>query len=392
MGHISRVCNLASSLKHLYPEWNVIVVSGDKKAFSLLPDSVEFVKLPSFTVYSDTSGKMCTSPGALHSYSQTSLLRRNILETLFSTLLPDVVVIEHLARGHGRELSGIIRKYKLHHPDSHFILGLRGIMGTKQHTVKSILTSKDLEYIKSIYDTVFIYSDKNIIDFISFYDPPSWFRSKLVYTGYILPKYQGSVSDNQPFGKDYIGIGLGSGIKAEDSLKIILDALHQIDFFPHRKVIVTGPKFIESEHVFLKRLYPDFTFISYTSDYASFIEHAAFFIGYGGYNTVATWLKKPVPALFITRDQSLIGEQDMHINALANLGLCLSIKEDDLNSDSLLQAYKELSQKQLPSHNLSLRGSFHVSYFINKCTDELPDILNCYQLKDVKADLNEFTC
>lgn len=372
MGHISRVANLSGHLKQTFPEWDIIVVTGDKNASNLLRQDVEFIKLPSFKITSDQEGRMINSTAALSSYALTSTIRRNIVDKILTTFKPSVIVIEHMPRGHGRELSGLLRAHKHKHPDCHLILGIRGILGSKKYAYSTVFSPLDLEYIHDNYDSVLAFTDNKVIDVVTYYDLPDWFKTRLHYTGYVM-----APNNNAPTipvdlrtigvepGEAYLGVGLGSGVSAEALLSNVLVALKNTSGLPAKKIIVSGPKLSIDAHSDFVNKYPEFIFHKNITNYSEFIENASCFIGFAGYNTVSACLKNYTPALFISREQSLLGEQQQHIEVLSKLGICTGIHENDASVNTIIDKLSVFKNNSIGKHTLAINGGSMTSIYIN---------------------------
>lgn len=371
MGHIGRCACLSDALKRMYPQWDVIIVTGDKQAFSMLPENVELVKLPSFSKIPDSDNTPQMKPAALSSFALTITLRKQILETLLTTYGPSVIIVDYSVRGLGRELSGVLDAYKEKNPECQLILGLRGVLGLKEHIGNELFTNGNMEYIKRYYDKVFVYIDKKVIDIASYYSLPDWMKEKLMYTGYV------TISENKnnncncfdtsilSADEPYLGVGMGSGIGAESILMDILNALKEVKGLPDKKVIITGPKFSRETFDQLVKIYPDFIFKYFTSEYATFVSKANYFIGLAGYNTISHWLQGTNPALFIARDQKR-GEQQLHLQSLENLGLCVTLNEADAGQDILISKIESLVKIDNINNSLAMHGESFVADYVNK--------------------------
>jgi predicted glycosyltransferase len=371
MGHIGRSVCLAEQLKKMFPKWDILIATGDKQAIAMLPSNVELVKLPSFSKIPDSDNAPQLTPAALSSFALTITLRKKILTTLFDTFTPSVVVVDYSVRGLGRELSGTLNNYKAKNPNSRIILGLRGVLGKKEHIARELFSPANMDFIKRFYDNVFVYTDKSVIDVASFYDLPAWFEEKIVYTGYVtVPSRNNGENPNDQdrlglsIGEKYLGIGMGSGVGAESILKELLNALTLVRSLPEKKVVVTGPKFSFDTYRKLIEEYPHIIFRHYVADYSAFVTDAAFFVGLAGYNTIAPWLKRNNPALFLARDQ-MRGEQQLHLQALEKLGLCLTMDEKDAYGEKLVKKLETLIKNKNKNHNLVMHGETLVAEFIN---------------------------
>ncbi len=372
MGHLGRTVALAKCLKQTYPKWDVLVVTGDKNAFQMLPVDVELVKLPSFSITADDENRMKISPTTLSSYALTSVLRKQILNSILAGFTPDVIVVDHLARGLGRELSTSLNNYKKKYPDSRLLIGMRGIMGTTQQIYNEGLTPSDMDYINKLYDKILIYIDKSVLDITSYYKLPTWFNEKMLYTGYVTssnPKKKADVCGSSNFWtstrEEYLGVGLGSGIDAGNILADILEALSLTDGLPKKKVIVTGPKLAYNSYSEFAKKYPQFNFQRFTPYYSEFVTKAAFFVGLGGYNTISAWLKGSSPALMISRNQTRQKEQQQHLQALADLGLCKTINEQEACVAKLVNELETLVRSKSCKHSIATGGETVVADYVN---------------------------
>jgi predicted glycosyltransferase len=372
MGHIGRSTCLAGELKRRYKDWDVLITTGDKHVFPMMPHQVELVKLPSFVKLPDSDNSPQMKPAALGGFALTLTLRKRLLNTVFETYIPKVVVVDYSVRGLGRELSGTLDVFKEKFPECILILGLRGVLGKKDHIANEVFTTSNLDFIKDYYDTVFVYTDKKIIDVAAYYELPSWLKDRLFYTGYVTSPDDcklKEVNENSHWGvpvtEPYLGVGLGSGVGAENILKKILAALAATKGLPEKKVIVTGPKISWNFYKQMEIQYPQFIFHHYLDDYASFVAHASIFIGLAGYNTISHWLKQTNPALFIARDQER-GEQQLHLQALERLNLCIAIDEKDADYKIFAEKLQQISKNSNHKHTLMTNGEAVAADYINK--------------------------
>jgi predicted glycosyltransferase len=140
--------------------------------------------------------------------------------------------------------------------------------------------------------------------------------------------------------------------------------LSQARGLPDKKVVITGPKLSAEVCEDLIAKYPQFIFRQFIKQYAAFVANAAFFVGLAGYNTISAWLKGKKPALMISRAQ-VRGEQELHLQTLANLGLCITLNEDDATSEKLVKSLEVLGKRRNIRHNLAVDGGIVVADYID---------------------------
>ncbi len=349
LGHVIRTTALADRIRCQIGEASVLIVSGSSNPnlSALIPEGVDYVKIPSLGVIEENNRVITTSEKLLESPRTVRGLRRAVLTPLTLEFAPQVMIVDFFPQGKDDELSRAIPALKAKSPHTQIILGLRGIIDTPAWVKDKLLNTRNLNFIRRYYDTIYAYTDPDIFRLEAAYDLPAWFNTRLRYTGYVLRRSQSAHQSRQML-RDKLGvadeklvyISIGGGKNSAVIVDMCLQAKRILD----RKLnthflIVAGPYIDDEEFGKLSTSSSEIGNISllkFSDSTVEFMQACDLFIGAAGYNTLAEMLLTRCRALIIPRIEAQ-AEQVLHAAQLQSAGYCETMSQDALSPANIAQ-------------------------------------------------------
>jgi predicted glycosyltransferase len=349
LGHVIRTTALADRIRCQIGEASVLIVSGSSNPnlSSLIPEGVDYVKIPSLGVIEENNRVMTTSAKLPESPRTVRRLRKTVLMPLILEFAPQVMIVDFFPQGKDNELSRAIPMLKTKSPRTRIILGLRGIIDSPAWVKDKLLNARNLNFIQRYYDTIYAYTDPDIFRLETAYDLPAWFNARLRYTGYVLRRSQ-STRQSREMLRNKLGvadeklvyISIGGGKNSATSVDMCLQAKRILDQKLNTHfLIVAGPYISDEEFGKLSASSSEIGNISllkFSDSTVEFMQACDLFIGAAGYNTLAEMLLTQCKALIIPRIESQ-AEQVLHAAQLQSSGYCETMAQDTLSPASIAQ-------------------------------------------------------
>ena len=185
LGHVRRNIALAAALVRTDIPTDVLLITGNPEAAALpRPANTDIVTVP--TVAKDSSGGYCSRSLRL-ALNHVLDMRGAVIEAAVLSFRPDLLVVDKVPLGVGRELLGTLNMLR-DDPQrrTSVVLGLREILDDPVTAIRDWIRSQSTRVIEDYYDAVWVYGDRRVYDPIVEYGLPSQVASKVSYTGYLV--------------------------------------------------------------------------------------------------------------------------------------------------------------------------------------------------------------
>lgn len=404
IGHLSQICAYARGIKKVMPQSDVIIASGSKLTHylvQLLPQSVEFIKLPLVRASGLKDYKL-SSERLKMPVEDIFSMRKDILYRIFTHFKPHVIVVDNAFLGSKGELRPILEMIHSQRKQRNTRFPIRIFCpqptGKMTHSIEDRNRDHD-EIVRRLgknpitdnYDYFFINIPTEIY-WHNYVIPRQWWPKSILertfYPGYV------SNYDGEKFLKD-AKIKCKIGLKSKEKLIVVACGGGRDGFEVMKSYIEVHSSIKESVKSILfpgiymskeeikhlqrlmqkkKNLYIE-TFKEGTDfSLADWMHAADLFIGMGGLNTLAEVLTTRVRAIIIPRHPKIEEEQFIHSSILKEKNLIEMIDPDRVNKDALLKAIQN-------NLHLGKLKKEETSYMINgsiKAAKKIKALIRCH--------------
>jgi predicted glycosyltransferase len=339
LGHTVRCATLGQSILDHLPGSIVVGITGASKGFELLPPAMDLVKIPSYLTYDDTGGVRATPVLSL-AKEQFQRIRENLISTFVRDFQPHALIVDFHPEGKNGELIPTV----INSPATHKVLGLRGILGSPAETNREFFHPRLIAFMQEHFSAIHVYVDQHVFRLEDYYAVLGSLSAMFNYTGYITrptlsTRAEARESLQLDAGARIIVVSFGGGQGTEPIWQSILHGLCNIQKHFDFAYLSAG-SYLEAGAYERLRLqisqHPNWTWTRLLNPLPAWIKASNFFIGSGGYNSLAEVIATGTNALIIPR-QLNEREQELHATRLANLNLLRianleTILSQDLNS------------------------------------------------------------
>ena len=369
LGHTVRSATLGQALLDHIPESIVVGITGASKGFELLPPNMDLVKIPSYLTYDSTGGALA-SPVLSIAKEQFQRIRENLISTFVHTFQPHALIVDFHPEGKNGELIPTI----LNSSTSHKVLGLRGILGSRDDTNRDFFNPRLVSFMQEYFSSIHVYIDQQVFRMEDYYTIPSSLSGMFKYTGYVTrptlaTRAEARVSLQLPLDARIIVISFGGGQGTEPIWQAMLKGLSKIQKHFDFAFLSAGP-YLESSA--FERLQTqisqrsNWTWTRLLDPLTSWIKASDLFIGSGGYNSLAEIIATDANALIIPRQLNEL-EQEIHSKKLADLQILRIANMDTIlhnGTSSLLEMCLKEPYPQNHKITISTDGAQHSAHFI----------------------------
>ena len=323
LGHLRRTLTLAQALTESRPGTNVLATTGSPCATHFeVPAGVEVVKLPSVTKDADGAYVPRSLSGGM---STTGGLRRAILEQVFDTFAPHVLVVDHQPTGLDGELMGVLRACR--ERGVRTILGMRDVIDDPVSVATEWSHPEVREALRHLYDRVCVYGTPEVFDTRAEYPIPVEISERVEFAGYVVRRGERRGTGPSEL-RPQVLVTLGGG---EDGESRVLAYLEALAGQPVRwdSTIVLGPLMHKNRARHVKRLARRLKNVRVRTFYADLprlLSESDAVVSMAGYNTVAEILQARIPSVLLPRTYPR-REQEIRARRLANLGLARTLED-----------------------------------------------------------------
>jgi predicted glycosyltransferase len=323
LGHTVRCATLGQALLNHMPNSIVVGITGASKGFELLPPEMDLVKIPSYLTYDHTEG-VRTTPVLSLSKEQFQRIRENLISTFVRDFQPHALIIDFHPEGKNGELIPTV----INSPNTHKVLGLRGILGSPEETNRNFFNQRLVAFMQDHFSAIYVYTDEHVFRLEDYYTIPASLSAMIKYTGYVTRPTLSTKTEARAFLQlepeaRIIVVSFGGGQGTEPIWQSILLALSKIQKQFDYAYLSAGP-YLEAEAYERLRTqvsqHPNWTWTRLLNPFPAWIKASDFFIGSGGYNSLAEVITTNANALIIPR-QLNEREQELHATRLSTLNI-----------------------------------------------------------------------
>jgi predicted glycosyltransferase len=369
LGHTVRSATLGQALLNQIPASIVVGITGASKGFELLPPAMDLVKIPSYLTYDETEG-VRTTPVLSVTKEQFQRIRENLISTFVQDFQPHALIVDFHPEGKNGELIPTV----LNSPKTHKVLGLRGILGSPAETNRDFFNPHLVAFMQEHFSAIHVYIDQQVCRLEEYYEIPGSLSAMFRYTGYITRPTISTRAEARALlelapDARIIVISFGGGQGTEPIWQTILSSLSKIQRLFDYAYLSAGPYLEAGAFERLRSQIsqqPGWIWTRLLNPLPTWIKASDFFIGSGGYNSLAEIIATGANALIIPR-QLNEREQELHAKKLANLHIFRIANLDTiLNEDvsSLLDMCLKEPYPQNHTIKLATNGAQHSAQLI----------------------------
>lgn len=187
LGHLTRLSRVAVALQK---DCACLFLSGHRTIANILPESCEFIHLPSLdSLFPKRAAYWGRKPFLNVTRPEALRFRMALIETAFREFAPDVVLVDHLPLGHHNEIATALasspaRKY----------LMLRGVLNVPELARAEIFSPESLKTLEESFSRILVASDPAVSDLVAEYQGhlPQSVLDKVAHVGYVAPRFDSS--------------------------------------------------------------------------------------------------------------------------------------------------------------------------------------------------------
>lgn len=337
LGHMRRNLAIAQTLSD-GPDRAVLMLAGAREAALFpMPTGTDCVALPAL----GKDGDGAYRPRSLAvSYEEVLALRSEMARSALETFAPDVLIVDKLPLGVGKELRPSLEKLT-ERGGTQVVLGMREVLD-EPSVVRREWAERDYERaLEEHYDAVWVYGDRRVYDPVAEYGLSPAVASKVHYSGYIDRRAGAPTPGSDP-GLEQLELPAGRLVLCmvgggQDG-QAIARAFASAPLPPDTTgVLVTGPLMPADARASLRRraeASPRRRVLEFVDDPAPLVEAADSVVAMGGYNAVCELLAAGKRALIVPRVWPR-QEQLIRAQRLSALGLLDMLHPRKLSSRAL---------------------------------------------------------
>jgi predicted glycosyltransferase len=357
LGHTVRCVTLGQALLDYLPGSIVVGITGASKGLELLPPGMDLVKIPSYLTY-DESGGVRTTPITSLTLGEFQRIRENLIFTFVRDFQPGAMVVDFHPEGKNGELIPTV----ISSPDTKKVLGLRGILGSPAETNREFFNSRLIAFIQDYFSAIHVYVDEHVFRLEDYYAIPASLSAMFKYTGYVTRPIVASKAEARTILRldsdaRTIVVSFGGGQGTEPIWRAILHSLSNIQKQFDYAYLSAGP-YLEADayerlHMQVSQHF-NWTWTRLLNPLPVWIKASDFFIGSGGYNSLAEVIATGTNALIIPR-QLNEREQELHATRLAKLNILRIVKLETVLSEDLTPLLELCLAEPYPyEHNIKI--------------------------------------
>lgn len=338
LGHMRRNSAIARELVEHVPGLSVLMLVGCPAGmvFETHP-GIDYVKLPSLSKL----GRGVFQAGSLRLDPETTRdLRARIIESVLTTIQPDVFVVDHEPAGAMDELLPALQL--LTTMGTRTVLGLRDILDAPEQTTSAWAAKGIDRLIAEAYDQILVYGDPAFFSSRDAYGlealkPGAVTECGVVTTVCPTPRHHPIMAPRR------IVVSGGGG---RDAYPLIEAAIAAVDLLPVRRrpliTAITGPLMDPELKAEAFRLGEKarVTVLEHVPDLPSLMTKADLLITMTGYNSINEALAVGCPIITVPR-LGPSAEQRMRAEALERHGLARYLRREELTAERLARLMSE---------------------------------------------------
>jgi len=321
-GHIRRNATIAHALRGAGTQAVILMIAEAWQAGAIpMPEGVDCVTLPGLRkeANGDLNARFLDV-----SDQELITLRSKVIRKAIKTFQPDVLLVDYLPLGAGRELVRTLEHVRKH-GRTRCVLGLREVLQDEETVRRTWSTDGWLDAMRDYYDAIWIYGVASKVRYTGYLDQ----RPRLEFAG----AQAAQLLANLPPGRLALCV-VGGGVDGHDLAEAFVEAELPPDT---TGLVVTGPYMpVEQRQRLVQRAqeHPRCDVLDFVPDAVPLINRADRIIAMGGYNTICEVLSFEKHALIVPRVHPE-PEQWIRAQRLRDLGLVDVLHPDDLSPRAL---------------------------------------------------------
>lgn len=362
LGHLRRTMKIAGSLALVRPDASHLVVTGSSvpQRF-VLPDKVDYVKLPSVVKLGDEA---YTARSLGIPFDAIRDLRSGIVSGLADSFRPDVMLVDHVPAGLAGEALGALNRLRGRAPSAQLVLGLRDVIDEPARVRAAWHRDGIYQLLDEVYDLILVYGDREVYDVVEAYGLSDRAAAKVRYVGYLgspapATRCAAQVRHALRLRTDrLVVVTAGGGGDGQMLLATMLAALRHAPVPDFECLLVTGPlmSLAEREELVERAAgLPGVTVTEFVEDMPSLMAAADAVVSMGGYNSVCELLQSGRPTLLVPRVEPR-REQLIRATALQRHGLLRLVDPSELSAMRLMAEVRRMLDGPPPAERPGLAG------------------------------------
>ena len=340
LGHMRRNLLIGQTLARPPAEAAVLMIAEARQASAFaMPSGMDCLTLPALRKEPDGT---CYPRYLDLPLDRLIAMRAQVIRAALEAFAPDVLIVDHLARGALGELEPSLESLR-RDGRTRCVLGLRDILedpATVRHEWGRVANE---DAIRDYYDAVWVYGDPAVFDPVREYRLRDDVAERVRYTGYL--DQTGRADLAEPNGSDPLApLALPSGRLAvclvgggQDGDRLA-EAFAEADLPPDMHgVILTGPFVSAAALERLRRRAatdPRLRVLDFLEEPTHLVSRADRVVAMGGYNTISEVLSFEKHALIVPRPAPR-PEQSIRAERLRRLGLVHVLDADSVTPRAL---------------------------------------------------------
>lgn len=308
LGHVRRTIALAERVLEEFSGASALVLTGAPRAhWFAYPPRCDYLKLPSVTKERD--GRYASRELDL-TLEETVRMRSRLIQEAAGAFRPDVFLVDHNPVGLCREVLPALDDLATFRPRALRVLGLRDVIDEPEAVRAAWERDGVVEVLRSRYDAVFVYGQREIFDPVRAYDLPQDVASRTRFVGYIGKNGTRAQPEDirrrfAPRTGKLVVLTVGGGGDGNLLVRDFLEAIETLGPEPPFEVlVVTGPLMSPRKRERFRaraaRL-AGVSVVEHAEDMPGLFRAADFVVAMGGYNTVCELAYVGARALIVPR-------------------------------------------------------------------------------------------
>ncbi len=372
LGRLRQCVTVANSLVGQFKGISILIISGSQVPSGMgLRARVDFVKIPSIIKLYDGQ---YTSMSEHIDMRDTLAIRRTIVRNTAESFDPDVFIVDYEPFGLTTEIQETVEFLKSR--KCSLVFALPDIIDATAEQRAEWQRDKVLETIAELYDSIWVYGTKDVVEPFKELDPPEGFMNHVTYTGYLkrnIPRPSGIAE--HPFTNPYILVTANDSDPGCALADWVLTAYEHDATLPHPALLVLGPLTPTTDKKVIRgraARFENVHIIEFDERIAGLMSGAVGVVAAPEYDTFCQVLSFDKRAIFVP--QCAAGStQRTRAERAADLNLASMLTpEEARNRSALAKALHELPIRPLPSK----AGSAKVMGGIEAIYEEIQRHLN----------------
>ena len=350
LGHFQRTLQLATAL---VDEGPVCLICGGEIPQALpIPDGVRLQGLPPLNM---RPNGVLYDPSGRDETDDLLWKRAGIVVDTVRRFRPDAVVVEMFPFGRKKlvnEILGLINTARAS-SNAKVFSSVRDVLVTARRD-QARHDDRALRWLNGNFDELLVHSDPKFITLDATFSTYDEIDIPIHYTGYVARRCRRTSAPREP----RIVVSAGGGRVGKRLIETCVKAHAELRRrFGFEMFIVSGPLHDELPDL---RGIPGITTQAFVEDLPALLATSRLSISQCGYNTAVEVADAGIPAVFVPYEAEREDEQLRRANCLGELGVGVTLRECDLNTNTLINAVRQLmagDSRRHEAHWIDLNGA-----------------------------------